>query len=47
MGKPLFYVVFTLVRLIAHFYLLISDIRMNVTDLSLPVFLNCSNNDYG
>jgi len=37
----------TLVRLFVENYLLISDMSMNVTDLSLRVFLKCSNKDYG
>ncbi len=36
----------TLLRVFADFYLLVSDIRMNVTDFPLCVFLICSNKEY-
>jgi hypothetical protein len=47
MANPLRYIVILFVRPFARFYLLISDIRMNGTDLSLLVFMKRSNNDYG
>jgi len=46
-GQPFAFYVILLVRPFARFYQPISDIRTNITDLSLLAFMKCSNNHYG